>query len=242
MKERLNFLTTPLAIILGSLIISASVLMHGGIIKIGKGSAAPTPVAPAAPVAPQAKTLEEVINGFKGLASKLGLDQGKFDSCLDSGSKAESVNKDAEEGSQAGVNGTPAFFVNGRLISGAMPFEQFKTIIDEEIKGTASAGTTRETVTVGDLPRMGQESAKVAIVEFSDYECPFCERFFTQTEGKIKSEYVDKGLVKFYYRDFPLTQIHPGAQKAAEAARCAGDQGKYWEYHNLLFQNQSSIF
>lgn len=238
------FLTTPLAILLGSLVIAVSILIHGGVIKIGsmKAGGVPAAPAPAQPAAPLAKSEVEIVNGLKEQAKNLGLDSNKFNSCLDSGDKASLVSKDLSDGSKAGVNGTPAFFVNGRLISGAVPFEQFKPIIDEELNGSAAATVTREKVDVGDLPVMGKESAKVTVIEFSDYQCPFCSRFYSQTEGQIKKEYIDKGLVKFYYRDFPLSQIHPGAQKAAEAARCAGDQNKYWEYHDLLFQNQQTIF
>lgn len=240
-----SFLTTPVSILLGSLVISIALLIHGGIIKLGgmTGGTAAAPQVVAQPPAPQqGKTEADIVKGLKDYAGKLGLDQNKFNSCLDSGDKASLVSKDLSDGSKAGVNGTPAFFVNGRLISGAVPFEQFKTIIDEELNGSAATTITREKVEVGDLPVMGKESAKVTVIEFSDYQCPFCGRFYTQTEGQIKKEYVDTGKVKFYYRDFPLSQIHPGAQKGAEAARCAGDQNKYWEFHDLVFTNQENIF
>lgn len=239
-----SFLTTPVAVLLGSFVIAVAILMHGGVIKLGKAPAATAPTAaPTQPTEPQApKTAQQIIDNLKGLAGQLSLDQEKFNSCLDSGSKASPVQTDLDDGTKAGVNGTPAFFINGRLISGAVPFEQFKTLIDEEISGSAPATTQRVTVANGDLPVLGKESAKVTLIEFSDYQCPFCERHFSQTEPQLTSEYIDKGLVKFYYRDFPLSQIHPGAQKAAEAARCAGDQNKYWEYHDLVFQNQTNIF
>lgn len=239
-----QFLTTPMAVLIGSAIVSFSILISGGIINIGKISpSSPPSQAVAEPQQPQAaKTEADMVNSLKSIAAKIGLDQGKFNSCLDSGQKAPMVQADLDEGSAAGVNGTPAFFINGRLISGAVPFDQFKKVIDEELSGSAPANTERKTVNVGNLPALGNANAKVTIVEFSDYQCPFCERFFTQTEGQIKKEYVDTGKVKFYYRDFPLTQIHPGAQKGAEAARCAGDQNKYWEFHDAVFQNQASIF
>lgn len=80
----------------------------------------------------------------------------------------------------------------------------------------------------------GDIDAPIEIIEFSDYECPFCARFYSDTLGQLESEYVDKGLVKIVYRDFPLS-FHPQAQKAAEAAECAGEQGKYYEMHDLLF-------
>lgn len=246
MKNPLNPLyNVPAAILLGSLLISVSILMHGGIIKVGKLATTPPSGGPTAaqPAQPQAaKTEADIINSLKEQAKSLGLNTNRFSSCLDSGEKASLVKGDLDDGSKAGVNGTPAFFVNGRLISGAVPFEQIKTVIDEEINGTAASTVQRVTLANGDLPPLGSTSAKVTLIEFSDYQCPFCARHFTQTEGQLKKEYIDTGKVKFYYRDFPLSQIHPGAQKAAEAARCAGDQNKYWEYHDLVFQNQTSIF
>jgi protein-disulfide isomerase len=97
------------------------------------------------------------------------------------------------------------------------------------------------TVGVGDNPSLGRRDAPVTIVEFSDYQCPFCRQFVTATLPALKSAYVDAGKVRYVFRDFPLDQIHPHARKASEAARCAGDQGKYWEMHDLLFQNQQAL-
>lgn len=241
-----SFLTTPIAILLGAFLISIAILMHGGVLKLGNFPNAPSAAAPQAgqpaQVQPQAKTEVDIVKGLKAYASKIGLDQNKFNSCLDSGSKASPVKADLDDGTKAGVNGTPAFLINGRLLSGAVPFEQFKSVIDEELSGSAPASTQRVTVANGDLPVLGNTSAKVTLVEFSDYQCPFCGRHFTQTEPQLKKEYIDTGKVRFYYRDFPLSQIHLGAEKGAEAARCAGDQGKYWEYHDIVFQNQQNIF
>jgi protein-disulfide isomerase len=80
----------------------------------------------------------------------------------------------------------------------------------------------------------GSANAAVTIIEFSDYECPFCTRFYEETLPLIEQNYIDTGKVKFVYRDYPLG-FHPNAQKAAEAAECAGEQGKYWEMHDKLF-------
>ena len=93
-------------------------------------------------------------------------------------------------------------------------------------------------VSADDDPVLGEKDAPVTIIEFSDFQCPFCERFYSQTLEQIKTNYIDTGKVKLIYRDFPLDSIHPMAQKAAEAAECADEQGKYWEYHDKLFQNQ----
>jgi len=87
-------------------------------------------------------------------------------------------------------------------------------------------------------PQLGKDDAPVTVIEFSDFQCPFCQRFRQETFDQIKTNYIDTGKVKFVYRDFPLSSIHPFAQKAAEAAECANDEGKFWEYHDLLFEKQ----
>ncbi|MBS3053121.1 MAG: DsbA family protein [Candidatus Aenigmarchaeota archaeon] len=89
---------------------------------------------------------------------------------------------------------------------------------------------------------LGAENAPVVVIEYSDFQCPFCGRFYQQTEPQIISEYVDTGKVKLVYRHFPLAQTHQYAQKAAEASECASDQGKFWEYHDRLFDNQNALF
>jgi protein-disulfide isomerase len=86
-------------------------------------------------------------------------------------------------------------------------------------------------------PSKGVSDAKVTIVEFSDFECPFCTRA-EDTVKQVMQKY--EGKVRLVYRDFPLP-FHPNAAKAAEAARCAGDQGKYWEMHEKLFANQKAL-
>lgn len=85
---------------------------------------------------------------------------------------------------------------------------------------------------------MGNPNAKVKIEEFSDFQCPFCERFYTQSYDQIIKNYVATGKVYYVFYNYPL-DIHPQAGKAGEAALCAGDQNKYWEMHDLLFANQN---
>ncbi len=97
----------------------------------------------------------------------------------------------------------------------------------------------RQNVSVGNSPAWGPADAKVTIVEFSDFECPFCERFFTQTYPLIRNVYGNK--VRFVYRHFPLTSIHPDALPSALAAECANEQGKFWDYHDYLFSHQSDL-
>ncbi len=92
-------------------------------------------------------------------------------------------------------------------------------------------------VSADDDAALGDVNAPVTIIEFSDYECPFCRRFWKETLPELKKQYIDTGKVRFVYRDYPLS-FHPGAQPAAEAAECAGDQNKYWEMHDAIFAQQ----
>ncbi|MDD2806975.1 MAG: DsbA family protein [Patescibacteria group bacterium] len=84
----------------------------------------------------------------------------------------------------------------------------------------------------------GNFNAKLTLVEYSDFQCPFCGRHEPTVE-QIMAKYGDK--VRLVYRHFPLTSIHPYAQKASEASECASEQGKFWEYHDILFKNQDAL-
>src|SRR5688572_6252215 len=94
---------------------------------------------------------------------------------------------------------------------------------------------------VADAPTLGRADAPITIVEFSDYQCPFCQRFFATTLPALKQEYIETGKVRYVFRDYPIDQLHPLARKAAEATHCAGEQGKYWEMHDALFQNAKAL-
>lgn len=84
---------------------------------------------------------------------------------------------------------------------------------------------------------LGKKDAPITMVEYSDYQCPFCDRFFSNTFPGIKNEYVKTGQVYFVYKDLPLS-IHPNAMPAAQTAHCAGEQGKYFQMHDLIFHFQ----
>ncbi len=99
---------------------------------------------------------------------------------------------------------------------------------------------TKVEVDKGHLPSLGNKNAKVVVVDFSDFECPFCKQYFDQTFGLIKKDYIDTGKIVYYYRHFPLG-FHPAAKPAALASECASEQGKFWEYHDLVFKNQAKI-
>lgn len=178
------------------------------------------------------KSFEEAM---KAMAKSIKADDKKLLECLSKDQKKAVVDADTAQGNSVGVSGTPAFFVNGRLIPGAVPLEEFKRVIDEELSGKVDKTVTRVTVEVGDAPTKGTPGAPITLIEFSDFQCPFCARAFP-TVQQILKEY--EGKVLFAYKHFPLISIHPRAQKAAEASECARDQGKFWEFHDKLFEAQ----
>jgi protein-disulfide isomerase len=94
-----------------------------------------------------------------------------------------------------------------------------------------------KSITLTNEPTKGNAAAKVTLVEVSDYHCPFCRRQTLQTMPQLMADYVNSGKVKYVFVDYPIAQLHPDAFKSHEAAACAGDQGKYWQMHDLLFTN-----
>ncbi len=90
-------------------------------------------------------------------------------------------------------------------------------------------------------PVKGEPTAKVTIIEFSDLQCPFCLRYYKNTFPRIVKEFVETGKVRYVAREFPLASIHKDAQRAAQAALCAGEQGKYWELRDKIFRNRSRL-
>lgn len=91
-------------------------------------------------------------------------------------------------------------------------------------------------VAVGNLPVMGNKNAKVKIVEFADFQCPFCKQWFSDVESNLINDYVKTGKVAFYWRDYPF--LGQESNIAANAARCANEQGKFWEFHDYLYNHQ----
>ena len=189
---------------------------------------------------------------FAGYAGEAGVaDAAAFGECLSSGRHAEAVQADLMEGLNFGVRGTPTFFLDGQALVGAQPIENFRQAIAMVNEGLSIAPPPQPTPapepTPAPLPEdaslddaaatKGDPNAPVVIVEYSDYQCPFCQRHFAQVWPELQ-QYIDDGTVLYVFKDFPLTSIHPQAPKAAEAARCAGDQEAYWAMHDMLFQNQ----
>jgi protein-disulfide isomerase len=206
--------------------------------------------------------------GVKDMAAyKAGLDSHKW---------ADKVDKDLNDGKAAGVQGTPAFFVNGVFINGAQPFDNFKKTIDQELtkaQAKVAAGTpknrvyvemTKENkknapaaakdedegdkedtktvfkVPVGSSPVLGNPNALVTIIEFSDFQCPFCSRVEPQLKS-VRDKYGDK--VRLVWKNEPLP-FHPAATPAAEAAMEVraekGDKG-FWDVHDKFFAAQKDL-
>ncbi|MEX1997979.1 MAG: DsbA family protein [Candidatus Andersenbacteria bacterium] len=106
------------------------------------------------------------------------------------------------------------------------------------------AGTQDEPIVVTieeDDPVLGVADAPVTIVEFSDFECPYCRQFHQTTFRQLRETYIDSGKARFVHKDFPLSQIHPQAQAAAAAAYCAGRQGQFWEYAEKLYAPEAVL-
>jgi protein-disulfide isomerase len=105
---------------------------------------------------------------------------------------------------------------------------------------TAQAKPESLTIKGGGIYVLGKSDAPLTLVEFTDYECPFCKRFYETTFQTLKKNYIETGKLKFISRNMPLP-MHPHALKAAQASTCAGDQGKFWEMKDLLFRNQNRL-
>jgi protein-disulfide isomerase len=94
---------------------------------------------------------------------------------------------------------------------------------------------------LGSVPSLGDAKAPIVIVEFGDYECPYCGMHAKQVLPQILTNYVKTGKVRYFYKDAPVEVLHPQSLKAAQAAVCSGQQGKYWEMHDRLFGNQKAL-
>ena len=93
-------------------------------------------------------------------------------------------------------------------------------------------------ISADDDPVIGNPNAPITIIEFSDFQCPFCARFHVQTLPLLLEQYIDQGKVKLVFRDFPIQSIHPNALPASVAAECANEQGQFKAMHDMLFDNQ----
>lgn len=117
---------------------------------------------------------------------------------------------------------------------------EIKNVLNALLNRPKAPEKTTSRTTIDNDPVLGSSSAPLTLVEFSDYQCPFCGRFFKDTYPIIKEAYVKTGKLRYVYRDYPLP-FHKEAEKAHEAANCAGEQGKYWEMHDRIFGNQAQM-
>jgi protein-disulfide isomerase len=119
--------------------------------------------------------------------------------------------------------------------------QEIKTLLRSRPPAPGVAAPQNFVLDLGNHPVKGLRTAQLTLVEFSDYECPFCGRYVRDTWPQLEKEYIETGKLKSVFVDFPLESIHKQALKAAEAARCAGEQDKYWEMHDRLFANQKTL-
>jgi protein-disulfide isomerase len=254
-----SYFLTPAAVVLGSIII-AGVLWwtrdSGDSSKptalpvVGAVSTVDTSMTPAAATA---MSLKDQVYAY---ARQIGLDQQKFDACINDPQTIVPINADLNEGRALGVTGTPTFFINNKKLVGAQPAAILDEIIQAELKGSPTsldgyspaikelASTSPPNFEiVANKPDIanasleGKANAKVTIVEFSDFQCPFCKQWNDTVLGPLRKKLGSDVSLAFLH--FPLVQIHPNAGNASLVAACAGAQGKFWQMHDLLFSRQT---
>ncbi len=130
-----------------------------------------------------------------------------------------------------------SIIIAGALVAGAVWFSNGNKVDTTATIGGTGAGIKKVEFGSGNIPILGGDKAAVEIVVFSDYQCPYCESFFKNVEPTLREEYIKTGKAKMSWRDFAF--LGPESFLAAEAARCANDQGKFWQYHDLLFNRQN---
>lgn len=133
-----------------------------------------------------------------------------------------------------------AFLVSGSIIYGDKLSGGKKTAQIQQGADAVGEDGQKVDVSADDDAFLGDKKAKVVLIEFSDFQCPFCRRFWKETLPLLKKEFIDTGKIKFVYRDFPLS-FHPSAQPAAEATECAEEQNKFWEMHDKIFEEQEKL-
>lgn len=247
---RKTFLTIPEAIILGSLLISISILVSSGVIKL-KGLNVTNPLTTPNDEITTAENGKSLDEKLIQLSKDLDLDENKFSECLTQKKYLTEISNDLEDASSIGATGTPTFFIgkststgeiDGVKIIGAQPFSVFKDLIDQQILGSDSQEELVK-VSIDDDPVLGESSAPITMIEFSDYECPFCKRYFDSSFSQIKKDFVDTGKLKIVFRDLPLSFHDPAATSEALAANCAKELGGdevYFKYHDLIFKQTKS--
>ena len=122
----------------------------------------------------------------------------------------------------------------------ARDIAEIKSLL-EPLRAPPPIGPVKGRIDTLGSPEKGNLRASVAIIEFSDYQCPFCKRHVDATLPEIEKTYIATGKVRYVFMDFPLDSIHPVAFKAAEASHCAAEQKQFWRMHDRLFANQDKL-
>ena len=235
----LDIFLIPVSIIVSALMISGSILysFSGADLNL-KGKSTTT------------TTTTSDADSIAAIVEDIDVDLDKFNECVAEDKFKDEIAKDTSDGQASGITGTPGFIVGtlgedgeveGVIVSGAQAYATFKDAIDKQLDGS---GEKTAKVKIDDDPLLGnKDKAKVAIVEFSDFECPFCQRFHTDTFDQIVSDYVEDNTAIYVYRDFPLSFHEPKASEAANAANCirevAGDE-KFFEFSRIYYANTQS--
>jgi protein-disulfide isomerase len=119
---------------------------------------------------------------------------------------------------------------------------QIRQLLEKQAaKPAAPAEPTHATLDLTGAEMLGSKDAPITMVEFTDYQCPFCRQFYVSVFNQLKKNFIDTGKVRFYSRDLPLDALHPNATRAAQAARCAGDQGQFWTMRNMMGSNPDKL-
>ncbi len=167
-------------------------------------------------------------------AKQLNLDSAAFRTALETHVYRPLLEQDLAEARGLGVTSTPTFFVNGKKILGAQSLDAFKQVINQEL---GLSTETRKEISIGQAPLRGSPSAPITIVEFSDFQCPFCARALP-TLQELFAAY--PGKIKWVFKNFPLG-FHQDSSLAHQAALAAGAQGKFWEMHDRIFTDQRAM-
>jgi protein-disulfide isomerase len=174
-----------------------------------------------------------------------GLDVAAWQACRSDPAKAARVDADIADGDRVGVTGTPTFLVNGTLLVGSRPASTFRTAIDAALAEARSSGLPASqvyasifpAVPVGTSPVIGPADAWVTIVEFSDFGCPHC----AAVQPVLDTLLLEYGSdVRLVFKNYPF--LGADSRTAAVAAECAGAQGLFWGFHDLVFADQSQLF
>ncbi len=181
-----------------------------------------------------------------GYAKSLGLDLAAFERALDNHTYRPIVERDLAEAAGLGVTTTPTFFVNGRRLVGPQGYASLGAVIesllagippDKRVQAEIVAAGPAQQIDLAHAPTRGPATAPISLVEFSDFECPFCA-ITAPVVRQLLLAYPTQ--VRFAFKHYPLP-MHKESPLAHEAALAAADQGKFWEMHDLLFATQSKL-